>query len=323
MLFFLVEIEAEVCGQFITNVETNEDGMRRKFAIFSKDVLNREILVMYEIDSPEDLEYQKDAYGLPLPSRTRSSLPAYVVPRTKSLPLKQNLAKREIGVYRTAEMPTSFNHTLRELCSTDVNNTSQSWSHSPCPHSPPTKRSKLRIIQPATTPIKEEPSSPNTFQPPTPTIGFIETSWSLRTTSTPPPYPRMDNRRRPRDVAYVDEQLLPVLTRQASLPRQETVISRTELEDTLPYSSFQETVNRAFQHPSHHDAELPSNPWYVVHAGARDTDAESGRKRPRPNPPIALEAGRRTTFPVNNPTNMSKIVRTELVIEQTRKEGKR
>ena len=78
-----------------------------------------------------------------------------------------------------------------------------------------------------------------------------------------------------------------------------------------------------FQHPSHHDAELPSNPWYVVHAGARDTDAESGRKRPRPNPPIALEAGRRTTFPVNNPTNMSKIVRTELVIEQTRKEGKR
>ena len=121
----------------------------------------------------------------------------------------------------------------------------------------------------------------------------------------------------------MDKQLLPVLTRQPSLPRQETVISRTELEDTLPYSSFQETVSRALQHPSHHVAEPPINPWYVVCAGAWDADAESGRKRPRSNPPIALEAGRRTTFPVNNPTNMSKIVRTELVIEQTRKEEKR
>ena len=208
-------MEREVDGSYVTKVTAvDENGIRRVYAIFSKEVLGKETMLMYEVDSPEDKFYQSDAYGLSARALSRSTLPAYVVSnqRTRSLASTAVKLKREREEIHVYDEPVP--DTIRDFCS---NNTStaprQSCSHnqssvtsdlhqSPprlCPHSPPRHFAPLEII-------KEEDSI---FSVPE-TLGYLETSWSVRRASTPPPYNIMDNRRRPQVIAHLDYSTLPV-----------------------------------------------------------------------------------------------------------------
>ena len=190
-------------ANFVTRLTADDNGTRRNYAVFDQYVLGRDTLIMYEVDSPESQFYRTLPTGVTLPRTSRTTQPGYLVPRVASRDLRPRLSE-SIVVYP------------RECANTDVNHQcGDRWrvsdgvqGASSCPDSPPKSRIALRLPAGHPSTIVEENESG--FEPLTPIAGVLQTSWTPRTGQTPPPYSRMDNRRRPTYHAEIDEYKLPV-----------------------------------------------------------------------------------------------------------------
>ena len=69
---------------YITQLTTMEDGVRRLYAVFDKSQLGRDMLIMYEVDSPEDLFFRELLSVDIMMPRSRTTAPSYLVPRARS-----------------------------------------------------------------------------------------------------------------------------------------------------------------------------------------------------------------------------------------------
>ena len=171
-------MQADIFGRYITCLRTNG----RNYAIFDKDYVGGgSTLVMYEVE--EQSFARRNQYGFPQPC-----------------PLPGLLSQDAIPVYRASYAPAGQEEL--ELLLADK---------SPACHDPQCQWHPARVA--SILELKEEPEVEEVQPPwelPSPAKGYLETSWTLRTASTPPPYVRMDNRRRPTSAAYIVEEELPV-----------------------------------------------------------------------------------------------------------------
>ena len=185
-------MEREVYGRYVSSLRTQG----KLYAVFSKDVIGDQTLVMYEVED-SDLVILKDRGD-------------YSFKRARSLPLR--IKSDPIPVYRTSHMPTdradlelylTESNCDEETCPLEVT-TAGEVIQTNCPWEPPRR---VETMGAASTFPWHTPESP---------VGVLETSWSRRTTATPPPYSRIDNRRRPTSVAYINPERLPESPRPSS-----------------------------------------------------------------------------------------------------------
>ena len=175
-----------------------ENGIKRLYAVFDKSQLGRDMLIMYEVDSPEDLFYRELPTGEIMMPRGRTTAPGYLVPRSRSARFQQPQLSESIVVYEDYGM--------------------MEMEEQQCPESEP-DRERCQLDQPRTRTVLRLPGGhPSTiieeneavFEPLTPTAGVLQHSWTVRRGCTPPPYVTMDNRRRATVTAEIDREKLPV-----------------------------------------------------------------------------------------------------------------
>ena len=115
----------------------------------------------------------------------------------------------------------------------------------------------------------------------------METSWTMRTTATPPPYVRIDNRRRPTQIAHLDVESLPVISP-----------SRDPADVPLPMSSTQEETLLMTPESSHDRAPT--------------LRSSAGPSRPRSRHP--------TTLPASTP-EIDRLARASLLLQSAGDHG--
>ena len=146
----------------------------KDYAIFSE---GNGSLTMYEIEQDDS-----NPYGFPTPC-----------------PVPARLKQDSIPVYRASREIHGQEDLERLLASQ-----SPACEDPLCQYHPARSMSLLEVKEE----VLELPSPP--WQHPSTVKGYMETSWTMRTADTPPPYVRIDNRRKPQTAAYVLEEELPV-----------------------------------------------------------------------------------------------------------------
>ena len=113
---------------------------------------------------------------------------------------------------------------------TASNTTLEESSSRSCPDSCTNSPARLRC--PNTPAVIKTPLLTHPFPHPTSTnsraVGRLETSWTLRTGSTPPPFSRTDSRRRPTQAVYIDPEKLDLTW------MQDTMSMDSVYEDYMP-----------------------------------------------------------------------------------------
>ena len=143
------------------------------FALFYID--HSQNFVMYQTDPPRP--FTKYASTSPIPINTSNMIPVYLT--NHSPQTKEELAK----------VLDNKHYCLEESCG---------WH-------PPRSVSLLEQVD---EPEIQEITPP--FEPMLVVKGYMETCWSYRTCSTPPPYVKLDDRRRATHLAYINPDDLPI-----------------------------------------------------------------------------------------------------------------
>ena len=343
-------MEQEVGGRYITKLVTNTDGTRRVYAIFAKDIMGTITYVMYEVDSPEDREFQFDIAGLSWRAARANSLtrpvsrttpPAYIVPGVRSLPRSNviNLDEEIIG-FRTSFIPEPdmINvmaqrnwgedlPTIPELSWVSDVQTDDTVLFMP-PENPITEgpyrmvRRNPVLVEPLLAENITVPEPP--FQPEPDVVGYLRTTWTASTNTTPPPYVRMDARRRPNRVAHIEPDNLPL----SELPDSPSITPPlAELPEEMEISVDEEA--RAAHLPPEMEPWI-SEPLKIEPAVAAVTPPLPSRSprtysyrpsgaRPRAQPQphrVTREdlLGRASSFPVRT-SSLSRLTRAEFAVE--------
>ena len=234
--------------KFITLAKSTVQGKTQNFAVF--DWIDRAGLFVYEIPLLEkDYVHHPDLAHVPLHSPGSCSLHSL----------------QEMTVYHTAREAT-----LDEIASY---NQHHSPSHHSNTSSPP--RSQWPSIR---TPLLTHPF-PETTSTNSQIIGYLETTWTTRTCSTPPPYISLDSRRQPVQSIYVDP---------AKLLVQDWVNTPSGNDDsTLPfdevYHDYAIPLPRSPVHPvlppaAPQPTPIPTYTWHHPHPTPSAAADLSGRE---------------------------------------------
>ena len=204
-------MEQEVCGTYVSSIRTKG----KLFAVFSKELIGDNTLTMYEVEDAADR--QPSEYGFKrarsLPTLKDDPIPVY---KTNNIPWDKSDIERFLTEGRCDDDCTLQDANLQ------VSSEGEITKVEACEWEPARQLEVLGSASAISQPwhIPETP------------VGVLETSWTFRTAMTPPPYTRLDNRRRSTAVAYLNPANLQPDTPESPIPR-----SNSPWPPTIPSSS--------------------------------------------------------------------------------------
>ena len=200
-------MEREVYGKFKASLRA----AGALYAIFEKDVMGKSDLIMYEVLNTT-VTRPNDPAAKFSPHITNEYFKV-----SQSLPTRF-LSEQPIPVYKTSHIPcdqAELDQHMAELhCNSDCPLVARMFGHrcekSDCQLNPAQHLEAITLqeendisLMSSDDTIVNSSTLPNNT-----TVGVLETTWMLRTGSIPPPYSRLDSRRRAVQVAHVNPDYL-------------------------------------------------------------------------------------------------------------------